>query len=58
MLVRTGISAQQGLISVSVTKKNHMSQGLGNIGEGGGGGGGGKQLHFPFSFFFLSSKTL
>ena len=33
---RTGISAQQGMLSISETKRNHMGQGLG----GGGGGGG------------------
>ena len=46
MHVGTGISAQQGMISISETKRNHMGQGLGNKeGEA-------KQL------LFLSSKTL
>ena len=38
----TGISAQQGMLSISETKRNHMGQGLG------GGGGGGKTLTFSF----------
>ena len=41
MPVGTGISAQQGMLSILVTKRNHMGQGLGNTGGGGGGGGGG-----------------
>ena len=32
MHVGTGISAQQGMISISETKRNHMGQGLGNTG--------------------------
>ena len=45
MHVRTGISAPQGMISISGTKRNHLGQGLGNtVGEA-------KQL------LFLSSKT-
>ena len=51
MPVGTGISAQQGMLSISETKRNHMGQGLGNMGGGGGGGGEAKQL------LFLSSKT-
>ena len=43
--VGTGISAQQGMLSISETKRNHMGQGLGNT------GGEAKQL------LFLSSKT-
>ena len=44
MHVGTGISAKQGMISISETKRNHMGQGLGNTrGEA-------KQL------LFLSSK--
>ena len=30
--VGTGISAQQGMLSISETKRNHMGQGLGNTG--------------------------
>ena len=46
MHVETGISAQQGMISILGTKRNHMRQGLGNTrGEA-------KQL------LFLSSKML
>ena len=41
----TGNSAQQGMISISDTKINHMGQGLGNTGVEA------KQL------LFLSSKT-
>ena len=44
MHVGTGISAQQGMISVSETKRNHMWQGLVNTGVEA------KQ------FLFLSSK--
>ena len=51
MPVGTGISAQQGMLSISETKRNHMGQGLGNTGGGVGGGGEAKQL------LFLSSKT-
>ena len=29
---RTGIPAQQGMLSISETKRNHMGQGLGNTG--------------------------
>ena len=44
MHIGTGISAQQGMISISATKRNHIGQGLGNmVGEA-------KQL------LFLSSK--
>ena len=43
MHIETGISAQQGMISISETKRNHIVQGLGNTGaEGGGGGGAGR----------------
>ena len=42
MHVETGISAQQGTISISETKRNHMGQGLGNT------GGKAKQLFFSF----------
>ena len=45
MPVGTGISAQQGMLSISETKINHMGQGLGNT------GGETKQL------LFLSSKN-
>ena len=47
MPVGTGISAQQGMLSISETKRNHMGQGLGNTG-GGGGGGEGKTVTFSF----------
>ena len=40
--VGTGISTQQGKISMSETKRNHMGQGLGNT------GGEAKQLFFSF----------
>ena len=46
MHVGIGISAQQGLISISETK-NHMGQGLGNT-QGGGGAGGGRTITFSF----------
>ena len=46
MHVGTGISAQQGMISISETKQNHMGQGPGIM------GGEEKQLQL-----FLSSKT-
>ena len=45
MPVGTGISAQQGMLSISETKRNHMGQGLENT------GGEAKPL------LFLSSKT-
>ena len=45
MPVGTGISAQQGMLSISETKRNHMGQGLGNTGVGGGEA---KQLSFSF----------
>ena len=45
MPVGTGISAQQEMLSISETKRNHIGQGLGNT------GGEAKQLRF------LSSKT-
>ena len=32
--VGTGISAQQGMLSISETERNHMGQGLGNTGGG------------------------
>ena len=35
--VRTGISVQQGMISIAETKSNHIRQGLGYTGGGGGG---------------------
>ena len=47
MPVGTGISAQQGMLSISVTKRNHMGQGLGGV-CGGGGGGGSKTVTFSF----------
>ena len=47
MPVGTGISAQQGMLSISETKRNHMGQGLGNTAEGGGGRGG-KTVTFSF----------
>ena len=49
MPVGTGISAQQRMLSISETKRNHMGQGLGNT-EGGGGGSerGGKTVTFSF----------
>ena len=43
--VGTGISAQQGMISISESKRNHMGQGLGNT------GGEAKQL-----LFFLQKR--
>ena len=43
MPVGTGISAQQGMLSISETKSNHMG-----MGNGGGGGGGGKTVTFSF----------
>ena len=46
MPVGTGISTQQGMLSISETKRNHMGQGLENT------GGEAKQL------LFLSSKTI
>ena len=48
MHVGTGISAQQGMISVSETKRNDMGQRLGNTGRGGGGG---SEAKVVFSFF-------
>ena len=48
MPVGTGISAQQGMLSISETKRNHMGQGLGNTG---GGGVGGVRQNSYFSFF-------
>ena len=42
MPVGTGISAQQGMFSISETKRNHMGQGLENT------GGEAKQLLFSF----------
>ena len=54
MPVGTGISAQQGMFSISETKRNHMGQGLGNMGGGGGGGAGGGEVK---QLLFLSSKT-
>ena len=50
MPVGTGISAQQGMLSISETKRNHMGQVLGGGGGGVGGCGEAKQL------LFLSSK--
>ena len=47
MPVGTGISAQQGMLSISETKRNHMGQGLGNTGIRGEGGGG-KTVTFSF----------
>ena len=41
MSVGTGISAQQGMLSISQTKRNHMGKVWGIPGGGGGGGGGG-----------------
>ena len=51
--VGTGISAQQGMLSISETKRNHMGQGPGNTGGGGGGGEGGRQNSY---FFFLQKR--
>ena len=48
MHVGTGISAQQGMISISEAKENHKGQGLGNTGVGGGGG---LRQNSYFSFF-------
>ena len=42
MPVGTGISAQQRMLSISETKRNHMGQGLGGGGAGAGGGGWGR----------------
>ena len=50
MPVGTGISAQQGMLSISETKRNHMGQGLGNTGLGGGVG---RQNSY---FFFLQKR--
>ena len=44
MPVGTGISAQQGMLSISETKRNHMGQGRGE----GAGEGGGKTVTFSF----------
>ena len=41
MPIGTGISAQQGMLSISETKRNYMGQGLGNTRGGGGKPGGG-----------------
>ena len=57
MHVRTGISTQQGMVSISETKRNHMRQGLGNTG-GGGGGGGGWEGAVEKQLLFLFSKTI
>ena len=46
MHVWTGISAEQGMISILETKRNHMGQGLGNS----GGGGGVRAKRVPFSY--------
>ena len=52
MPVGTGISAHQGMLSISETKRNHMGQGLGGGGGwGGGGGAGGEAKTVTFSFF-------
>ena len=57
MPVGTGISAQQGMLSISETKRNHMGQGLGNRGGGGGGGrGGGGGVRQNSYFFFLQKQ--
>ena len=48
MHVGTGISAQQGMISISETKRKSHGQGQGFTG-GGGGGEGGKTVTFSFS---------
>ena len=50
MPVGTGISGQQGMLSISETKRNHMGQGLGNTA---GGGGGVRQNSY---FFFLQKR--
>ena len=55
MPVGTGISAQQGMLSISETKRNHMGQGLG-AGGGGGGGGGGEGGVRQNSYFFNLQK--
>ena len=46
MPVGTGISVQQGMLSISETKRNHMGQGLGNT-------GGVRQNSY---FFFLQKR--
>ena len=48
MHVGTGISAQQGMISISETKGNHMGK-VRDLRGGGGGGEGGKTVTFSFS---------
>ena len=53
MPVGTGISSQQGMLSISETKRNHMGQGLGNT-EGGGGGG----EATSYFFFFKNAITI
>ena len=45
--VGTGISTQQGMLSISETKRNHMGQGLGNTDTGVGGGGAEWQIPVP-----------
>ena len=44
---------QQGMLSISETKRNHMGQGLGNTWVGGGGGGEVRQNSY---FFFLQKR--
>ena len=55
MPVGPGISAQQGMLSISKNKKkSHGARSGEYVGGGGGGGGGGVRQN---SYFFLSSKT-
>ena len=54
---RDWISAQQGMLSISETKRNHMGQGLGNTMGGGGGGGAGVRQNSYF-FFFKNAVTI
>ena len=62
MPVGTSISLQQGMISISETKRNQMGQGLGNKGGekwgAGGGGGGGRREGGggQNSYFFFLQK--
>ena len=56
MHVGTGISAQQGMNSISKTKRNYIGQGLGNTGGGGGGGGGGGARGKTVTFLFLQKR--
>ena len=51
---RDWYSAQQGMISISETKRNHMGQGLGKTAVRGGGGGG-ETVTF---YFFINAVTI